>query len=119
MEAAGKEDAKHTKEEIQARVDSDMCISAIGRVGACVAGPEAREKHHLIENDLPWDEKEELLAVQTPRWVEPEVLPSAPARSSFRTLAPVGAVASFVAGMAVCAWKLRPQPKAFDSGLLA
>jgi len=54
MQATGQQDSKKTVEEITAHVDAD---------GACTLpmGAQARKHHDFKENELPWDDSEELL----------------------------------------------------------
>lgn len=111
MEATGQQDSKHSMEELQAHVDADSCKAPTGK--------EAREQHHLPENELPWDASEELLhPIETieKATVERQAQPSAP-RSLFRTLAPMASIASFVLSLGACVWKLMPKGKA--SNILA
>merc|ERR1711865_663244 len=102
----GQVEAAHSNEELQVKVDGDVCS-----LQSCSTGPEAREHHGLAENELPWDETEELLR---PAWMKPHeetqaAVPPAPARRSFfRTFSPLAVVASLV----VFAWKLTPKSKA-------
>merc|ERR1719162_2714175 len=53
VHATGQKSGQHTNEEMQVIVGSDSSILPVG--------DEAREHHNLPENELPWDEVEELL----------------------------------------------------------
>jgi hypothetical protein len=100
MQATGQQQAKKSKEEMQAHVDSDTCTAPVG--------DKAREQHHLSENALPWDDNEELLVPVV--WQIPEeTVVSTPARS-FRA-APVVALVSFAGSIAVMAMKLLSEGK--------
>jgi len=60
METSGQEDAKATEEEMQNHINNDSC-------GADEpVGEDARKLHDLSENELPWDDSEELLRPKSP-----------------------------------------------------
>mmetsp|Transcript_44001 Transcript_44001/g.68580 ORF Transcript_44001/g.68580 Transcript_44001/m.68580 type:complete len:559 (+) Transcript_44001:74-1750(+) len=55
MQQNGEKDSKASKEEIMEHINNDSC-------GADEpVGEEARKHHHFEENELPWDNEEELL----------------------------------------------------------
>jgi len=53
VDATGRETAEKTSEELQLIVDGDFSMLPLGE--------KAREHHNFAENELPWDDTEELL----------------------------------------------------------
>jgi len=100
MAATGYESAQKTSEEMQFIVDSDSSILPVGEI--------AREHHDLAENELPWDEVEELLH---PGFANDVVSfhasPQASQRSLFNKALPV----FFILGAAAFAWKMKRNMK--------
>jgi len=99
MQATGHKSASKTNEEVhQFIVDSHSCVLPVGE--------KAREYHDLAENELPWDETEELLhpAKDSANDVITlkATIPKAPQRSLFTKAMPV----FFILGSALFAWKL-------------
>jgi len=115
MHATGHESALKTKAEMQVIVDSDSCILPVGE--------EARKHQNLAENELPWDEVEELLH---PNDAANDVItlqaatPKAPQRSLFNMAAHVAAPVSFFLGASGLAWKMTRNMKgsAWRDGLM-
>jgi len=98
MQATGHKSASKTNEEVQVFVESDSCMLPVGE--------KAREHHDLAENELPWDETEELLhpakdSANNVVTLEAAIL-KAPQRSLFTTAMPV----FFILGSALFAWKM-------------
>merc|ERR1719272_660354 len=94
-QATGHESAEKTNEEMQVVVDNDSCMLPVGE--------KAREHHHLAENELPWDDLEELLhptkkATSDVVTLEPAAVQKAPWR--------MAALGSVILSVAVFAWKL-------------
>eukprot|EP00427_Karlodinium_veneficum_P024580 CAMPEP_0169105346 /NCGR_PEP_ID=MMETSP1015-20121227/23745_1 /TAXON_ID=342587 /ORGANISM="Karlodinium micrum, Strain CCMP2283" /LENGTH=556 /DNA_ID=CAMNT_0009166695 /DNA_START=1706 /DNA_END=3376 /DNA_ORIENTATION=- len=98
MEGSGQADAKASKEEMLAHIESDEC-----GVDECAFGADARKYHDLSENELPWDDSEELLRARGS--VEVLLQPEAPSRSSYRGLASLAAVSSFASSVVFLACK--------------
>jgi hypothetical protein len=116
IQATGHESARKTNEEMQVIVDSDSCLLPVGE--------KAREHHHLAENELPWDEVEELLhpghdsaqdSAQVRRQSADDVIHLAPAarqapqRSMFDKTAPIAGLASLILSFMAMLWKMTPQ----------
>jgi len=107
MQATGHENARKTNEEMQVIVDSDSCILPVGE--------KAQEHHNLPENELPWDEAEELLAARPAENVVNDVVTlqrtvaKAPKRSFVASAARMAAIASLILSVAALAWKMQPQ----------
>jgi len=109
MVATGSEVARKTREEMQTIVDSDEACDI-------PKGPEASNLHHDYENDLPWDEAEELphgAGMGTPtkdklgsRKQATRIPP--PPWMVFRVRAPklMLILAPFIVGLAIFAWKV-------------
>jgi len=58
METTGQTESSLSKEEAMQHIDNDVCDeSCAGPVGS-----DARHHHHFAENELPWDDAEELLS---------------------------------------------------------
>jgi len=58
METTGQPESSLSKEEAMQHIDKDVCDeSCAGPVGS-----DARHHHHFAENELPWDDAEELLS---------------------------------------------------------
>eukprot|EP00427_Karlodinium_veneficum_P060697 CAMPEP_0169372888 /NCGR_PEP_ID=MMETSP1017-20121227/36709_1 /TAXON_ID=342587 /ORGANISM="Karlodinium micrum, Strain CCMP2283" /LENGTH=573 /DNA_ID=CAMNT_0009471559 /DNA_START=18 /DNA_END=1735 /DNA_ORIENTATION=+ len=61
MEITGQSESSLSKEEALQHIDSDTCDeNCAGPVGS-----DARQHHHFVENELPWDDAEELLFSST------------------------------------------------------
>jgi len=107
MQATGHDSAEKTSGEMQVIVDSDSSILPVGE--------KARELHDLAENELPWDEVEELLHPAKDSANDVVTLKSsvseAPQRSLFVKAAPV----FFILGAAAFAWKTTPNKKSSGS----
>jgi len=104
MHATGQESTQKTHEEMQFIVDSNSHILPVGK--------KAREHHHLVENELPWDEAEELMYPASADDVIrlEAVIPKAPQRSLFGKAAPV----FFILGAAAFAWKMTRSVKSSE-----
>jgi len=92
--ATGHKSAQHTNEEMQVIVGSGSRILPVG--------DKAREHHDLPENELPWDEVEELLHSENDVVSLQAASLKAPQRSVFESAVPV----FFIAGTAAFAWKM-------------
>jgi len=128
MQSTGQEAHCLDPNEIQAFVDSEG--RAIG-----VKGPEAQQFHMLEENDLPWDEAEEVPATVAPLQLHREesttteavlvlkAVPSTPQRSLFHTESPMATLGLFIVGFAIFAWKmmasLKPKKTSTFQGSMA
>jgi hypothetical protein len=55
MQETGQKDSRASEEEMKEHIDSDTCGPDEP------VGEEARKHHHFAENELPWDDSEELL----------------------------------------------------------
>lgn len=106
MLATGHQSVQKTDVEIQVIVDSDSCILPVGE--------DARKHHDLAENELPWDEVEELLHPPTDSAEDVVTLHAsileAPQPSLFIEVAPV----FFIFSAAAAVWKMTRNKK--DSG---
>jgi len=105
VHATGHETAEKTREEMQLIVDGDSSTLPLGE--------KAREHHNFVENELPWDDAEELLHTAQDSAngvvIVQAVVPKAPQRSLFDKAMP----AFFILGAAAFAWKLRRNTKVF------
>jgi len=97
MHATGHEDTQHTHEEMQVIVDSHSRI-------VHPVGEKAHKHHNLVENELPWDEIEELLYPDSANNVVHlhAATPKAPRRSLFDK----AALVFFILGAVAFAWKM-------------
>jgi len=110
LHATGHESVEQTNEEMQVIVDSDSSILPVGE--------NAREQHDLAENDLPWDEVEEVFFPAAGEVVTlQQSIPKAPQRSLLVKVAPV----FFILGAAAFAWKMKWNTKSsgWRDGLLS
>jgi hypothetical protein len=92
MQKTGQQESKASKEEIQQRIDSDTCAADEPK------GIDARQHHHLVENQLPWDTSEELLRPAT-NSMDPRP------RSFFRNLSSFVMLTSLASSFALLACK--------------
>jgi len=105
MQATGQQDSKASKEELMAHVQNST-VTPIGK--------EARHQHHFEENELPWNEAEELLVPTVAKAIEKPI----DKRGRFRAVLSFLLLSSMGIGL-VWAWRsflkgelgMRMQPK--------
>lgn len=103
IQTTGHESAQHTKEEIQVIVGADSRILPVG--------DEAREHHNLPENELPWDEVEELLHSATGPESDVVSLQAANPKATQRSLFGAALPMFCISGAAAFAWKMTRKMK--------
>jgi hypothetical protein len=100
MEETGQTDSKASKEEMLAHIKNDPCGD-----DSCPVGADARTYHDLSENELPWDDSEELL-LRSKGSVEQQLLqPTESRKRAFSGLASMAAVSSLASSIVFLACK--------------